>query len=112
AVTPTLSVDALQRSVKLVGATVAALTPPGTLGACASGSVTQKSSRNKLPAVPLFQVQMRALTAPAGTFCVTVRCAHAVDVTCVLISETSVPEALRKSTPTPAQEGEPDTFAQ
>ena len=72
----------------------------------------QKSSRNRFPAAPLFQVQILALTAPAGTAWVTERSAYDVLVTCRLISLSSVPDEFRKSTPTPAHEGPPATLAQ
>ena len=52
--------------------------PEGTDGACVSaggGPVMQKSSRNRFPVAPLFQVQILALIAPAGTACVAERSA-------------------------------------
>ncbi len=113
--TPTLSVEALHVSVKAVCVTDEEARPEGTDGACVSaggGPVMQKSSRKRVPAAPLFQVQILALTAPAGTAWVTERSAYAVLVTCRLISLSSVPDEFRKSTPTPAHEGPPATLAQ
>ena len=49
-----------------------------------------------MPAAPLFQVQIRALVAPAGTACVAERSAYAVRVICRLISLISAPDELEE----------------
>ena len=113
--TPRLSVEALHVSVNPVCVTAEEASPEGTDGACVSagaGPVMQESSMNRFPVAPLFQVQILAFTAPADTPCVAERSANAVLVTCRLISLISVPDELRKSTPTPAHDGPPATLAQ
>ena len=65
-----MSDDGFQLSVKLVCVSADDDRPEGVEGDCVSaalGTDRQKSSTKRFPVVPLFQVQILALVAPAGT---------------------------------------------